>query len=1195
MGEQLKVNLALAIKALGVLISSYSAVLPIFFWLTTTTVWAGPPLAGKIILTQGEVFIRRAGAPQWEKAHINQELFEGDAVKTAAAAQAAIICMDETQIRMNENTILVMKFVSPSPSLRPGEPVPAAPQTSTYQVLQGEIWVRNKRKKFRFDLEHPGATATIRGTEINVKVSPDGTTRITLMEGNVCIANPLGELCLRPGEEGFVIPGQAPTKKVLVQPTDAVQWSLYYQGIFSFRDLPLTPQPGVRRSPAGPPAQASLVREGEAAYDQGRVEGARQTGTALLKQAPGHDRALTLLGWVSLQQHAPQEALGYFSQVRAVDEMAIIGQALSRYRLGDLTGAYEIMEQTRKLPPNPMLVGMTGYFALLAGRVDQARNVLEQLCRQFPDALLPRAVLTQIYLVQNRKEAAQAEVAALSRFPDSPLALLTIALVKMASFDLPGATKYLEQAIAKDPGFVHAYVYLAKIWLGSEYLARARKTIERAMLLAPGDSSVLSLAGFVYLAYRGYEEARKLWEQAIKANPRLGEPHLGLAIYHFRHRRFDQGLEEMLNATLLEPRISLYQSELGKALYQTRSFGRALEVFDYAKTLDPQDPTPHLYKGIALSDLNRPGEAIQEINRSIALNNNTAIFRTKLTLDRDLAVRNYSLARAFDQLGMEEWAASKGITAVKNDPYNASAHLFLAKSYAKIPGRLNAVSNESLLFRLLSSANQNTFSNILNDNYTSMFEMPYARVLAQGGIGSWSDRHAIQEHYLAVYGGRPGLGFWVQGDYGDDRGMRLKNSDVRFTSPTVFLKWDPTVNGSLLGTFQYLNYRYGDISDPNDYGYKNNPNFRASGSLAFYELGYVHRFNPKATLITYCNYQNSPAEFKGDGLRREQSWEFANFQAQQNLVLGNHNLIAGVDYFKGRYTYDFYFQNALIDSLGPPEQSFSFYFLDYWRIHPKLLMELGLMKDLVRNSRAGERNTITNSLWSPLFGLNWYPTSRHTFRLALQRHLANHTAWYAGSLLPSETAGFTWNFPVYNGTEVRDAGLSWEAQWDPKTFSVLRLSAQRFAYRDFLQGEQFRVGRKNYQAAFTVNRIVFNCLGLSPGIWVKRSVSEYLGDGFLEFRGFMRLTFLHQTGWQGGITTSLVSQQLQNRADNFFGLVDLRFGKEFSKKRGLAMLEVTNLFNRHFYHALEGLRYGDETNPDYYPCRRIMFKLAFYF
>ena len=141
--------------------------------------------------------------------------------------------------------------------------------------------------------------------------------------------------------------------------------------------------------------------------------------------------------------------------------------------------------------------------------------------------------------------------------------------------------------------------------------------------------------------------------RALKVNPGLGEPHLGLGIYPFRYRELDRGLDEMLTATLLEPRISLYQSELGKALYQVRAFDKALEVYDYAKTLDQNDPTPYLYKGIALTDLNRPGEAVQEINKSIDLNDNVAIFRSRSLLDRDLAVSNYSLARSYQQLGLK--------------------------------------------------------------------------------------------------------------------------------------------------------------------------------------------------------------------------------------------------------------------------------------------------------------------------------------------------------------------------------------------------------------------------------------------------------------------------------------------------------------------------------------------------------------
>ncbi|MFP3868796.1 MAG: tetratricopeptide repeat protein, partial [Desulfobacteraceae bacterium] len=624
---------------------------------------AQPPQAGKIIHLQGQVMVRPSGTEKWVKARINQELGPGDAIRTGPASRTAILCVDESQIQLQENTTIILKEIVPSPHLQAPAVTPAIlekPPASLYQVPNGEIWLRNKNEKFRFELETPVITATIRGTEFVVRVQPDGITTVTLLEGQVWLINPLGELCLQPGEEGFASPGKGPSKRVLVQPADAAQWVLYYPGIFSYRDLPLSPRPGETRLPASPPPLAALIQQGEAAYDQGNLPEAEAQAKAVLAQAPDNGRALTLMGWVRLQHNAPEEALGYFRRVRDADDRTIIGMALCRYRLGDLTGAYELVQAaSQKLRPAPFLLTMAGYFAMLAGQIDKAVSQLEAASRQLPDAALPRALLAQIYLVQNRKDAALSEAnTALSQSPNSPVALLSLALVKMSQFDLPAAIPNLQKALAADPRFVDAYVYLAKIWLGSEYLGWAQQTVDQARQLAPQDAEVLSLAGFVRLAYRDYTAAQRLFLQASEFDPSLGEPHLGLATYHFRHRNFTQGLTEMLTATLLDPRLSQYQSQLGKALYQAHAFDKALEVWDYAKSLDPKDPTPHLYKGIALTDLNRPGEAIQEINKSIELNDNVAMFRARQSLDQDLAVRNAGLARAYQQLGLTEWALS---------------------------------------------------------------------------------------------------------------------------------------------------------------------------------------------------------------------------------------------------------------------------------------------------------------------------------------------------------------------------------------------------------------------------------------------------------------------------------------------------------------------------------------------------------
>jgi len=1184
---------------------------------------AAPPVVGKLILLQGQVVVRRADATQWQTAQLNQEILAGDAVQTGPSSRAAILCVDESQIKLNENTILVLKHVAPSPRLRswtaPAEAEPTP--SSKYEIIRGEIWLRNKNEKFRFELEAPAVSATIRGTEINVRVAPNGSTSVILLEGGVCITNPQGEVCLRPGEEGFALPGQAPGKRTLVTPQDAVQWSLYYPDIFSYRDLPLTPLPEQVRAPAGPPTLAGQVQQAESAYDQGKLGEARQIAEAVLKQAPQNSRALTLLGWLSLQQHAPAEARDYFLKVRQADEMALIGLALARYDLGEVRGAYHLLKDARqKIRPSPVLLTMTGFLAMVAGEVGEAVALLTTASRQAPAYALPRAILAQIYLVQNRKDAARTEAAqALAANPGSPMALLTAGLVKMASFDLPGASRDLQQAITADPRFVDAYVYLAKIQLGSEHLSHAQRTIDAALRLAPRDADVLSLAGFVRLAFRDFNRAKVLWEQAIKANPALGEPHLGLAIYQFKERRFDQGVAEMLTATLLEPRVALYQTELGKALYQVHNFDKALEVYDYAKTLDPKDPTPYFYKGIALTDLNRPGEAIQEINKSIELNDNTAMFRSRSVLDQDLAVRNFNLARSYDKLGLREWAYSKAVTALKNDPLNPSANLFLLQSFQTAGERVIAADQEATIYRVLSRANQNTFRYVLDNDYTSMFEMPYWRGTIQGGIGAWDGGGTIQDHFLALYGGWPGAAGYLRGDYADDRGFRARNGNSRPWDVFGIGKWEPTVKDTLTFFYESLENRQGDTSLLNDFRFRNDPTFREALRSNIYELSYVHRFSPEATLIGFGTYQTPNFHDSVDlapavPLTTAADWEFWDFQLMQHLKLGDHTFLGGVDYFSGNLKNRFRIFGAPIPGipdLRPPSWTYSFYLLDYWRLFPDLILELGVFKDFNKAARRGISEPFYTSLWSPRFGINYRVATHHTLRFALERHLNTHFFWQP-LLVPTEVASFPWPIDTPHGSEVREVGAAWEAQWDPKTFSVLRLNAHRIAVPDFAQlsSGAFQStfgGWKRYLASFTVNRILTPYLGLNLGVVGRRIVPDVnpnlatlsplnLGQDLSEVFMFAGLNFLHKSGWQGGITAPLVFQHLKSNlhyksdADNLFGLVDLRLGYEFPHKRGMASLEVNNLFNRHFFQALEPLR-----DPEIFPVRRIMFRLAFWF
>lgn len=1247
---------------------------------------ADPPVA-RLVAIQGQVAVQRRGSSQWEACQVGQALAAGDAVRTGPASGASILCVDESQIRLNENTIVILKSISPSPRLQPVTPAQdQPPPASRYEVPQGEIWLRNKHEKFRFELETPAVTAVIRGTELNIKVQRNGTTSVILLEGHVCLNNLQGEVCLRPGEEGYTIPGQRPSKRLLVQPADAVQWVLYYPGIISYRDLPLSALPGESRTPPGPPALAALIREGEAAYDQGRLSAAREQAAAVLAKDPGNSRALTLSGWVTLQENNPEEALRQFRRVRQPDDLTVVGQALALQDLGNTTGAYELIRAaSRQGKPSPLLVAMSGYIALMAGRVEEARSLLQSAVQLPPPApRLARPLLPQIDLVQNRKEAALAAASqALAQAPDSPMALFSMGLVKMAFFDLNAAPRYLQKAIDADPRFVDAYVYLAKIWLGSEYLSRAQQTIDQALQIAPRDPAVLSLAGFVRLAFRDYSRAFSLFNRAIQASPRFGEPHLGLAIYFFRYRDFRRGLEEMLTATLLDPRVASYQTQLGKALYQTRAFDRALEVYDYAKTLDPRDPTPYFYKGIALSDLNRAGEAVQEINKSIELNDNVAMFRARSLLEQDLAVRNYSLAKSYQQLGLNEWAYSKAVTAVNCHPWESSAHLFLrdvilgARAGSEAPfltgGLLFSTANiEATLYRVLSRANQATFSNVplagtealgFTTDYTPMFEMPYCRAVVSGGIGAWEGKKTIQDHQALIYGGAPGLAGAGYGRYIDSRGTNWPSAVAQPPTSTAdsfsgtqrsydiqgVAKWEPTVKGTLSGFFDYQDQKgtatgtYKMPSQPPIVG-PINATFadNAAQRQQRYEVAYYHRFNPQSAFLLYYSRFQYPFHLVQtptananldlgfgpisimDQIYQSKTFDRAsnNIQAQQHLrlsLLGQHSLIGGFDYLTGPGVSQRLNQTVIetLDALAPtisqasadfrpPQWSYSFYLLDYWRPTKNLVLELGLFKDFNKAVRPYYQENIYTSLWSPRFGANYQfgiQGTQHVLRAAVGRYLNTHLITQP-LLVPAETASFPWAIDSGSGAEIRQAGAAWEAQWNAKTFTVLRFGALRLSTPTFFT-DTAGVDQpawqtwKRYQVSLVLNRIIFSSLGLSMGVMGKRVIPD-LGyqdtDGlqsFAEFNAFVGLAYLHPQGWLARVRPLLVQQYgkvVGHQADVPFVIMNMTLGREFPNKRGFALFEVQNLFNRRPFYSLEPARDLEFSNQ-----RRFLFRLGLYF
>ena len=122
----------------------------------------------------------------------------------------------------------------------------------------------------------------------------------------------------------------------------------------------------------------------------------------------------------------------------------------------------------------------------------------------------------------------------------------------------------------------------------------------------------------------------------------------------------EAGRRELEIAAALDPNNSLLRSYLGKAYFEERRGPLDAEQFQIAKELDPNDPTPWFYDAIRLQTENRPVEALRDLETSIALNDNRALYRSRLLLDEDRAARGVSLARIYDDLGFEQVGAGRG-------------------------------------------------------------------------------------------------------------------------------------------------------------------------------------------------------------------------------------------------------------------------------------------------------------------------------------------------------------------------------------------------------------------------------------------------------------------------------------------------------------------------------------------------------
>ncbi|WP_185234821.1 FecR domain-containing protein [Teredinibacter franksiae] len=460
--------------------------------------------------------------------------------------------------------------------------------------------------------------------------------------------------------------------------------------------------------------------------------------------------------------------------------------------------------------------------ALFRGRLTDARIKNQQALAQnkaSADALANSAFM---YLLDGKAGLALEKTHNLvKQHPESINAQLVHSYALQANFQLEQAlaaaqiAQRLNANVVTNTRIAELALSLGKSRLASDTLAKTKTN----PLYAPYADSLRAL---IALQNNSNRKARAILQKSVTNNPNVPLTHFVLGLTHIRLNKLQEGRAGIELAVTLDPSNSLYRSYLGKAFAAQNKGEKAKEQFELAKILDPNDPTPWFYQALEQQANNQLIESQHNYNKSRALNDGRAVYRSRLLLDKDDAARTSSQGRALKALGFEQQAIQLGAEAVQQAPGEHAGHRLLAEVYANdyhrellrsserlqatIHQPLGAVPlplglSESGMVITEGAGPADLGANEYNSMYLDEGFGLQAKVLGgTQGTGAYD---------VAVNGNRETLAFSL-GQYRYKSDGYRENNDVDYKISNAFVQWQPTQN---LGFQAELGQRDDNIGD----------------------------------------------------------------------------------------------------------------------------------------------------------------------------------------------------------------------------------------------------------------------------------------------------------------------------------------------------------------------------------------------
>ena len=863
---------------------------------------------------------------------------------------------------------------------------------------------------------------------------------------------------------------------------------------------------------------------------------------------------------------------------------------------------------------------------LRVGRADDAGADIAKALALRPDDADANALLAIIAVVKNeRAEALQLAERATQLDPRSLRAWIARSYAQQAAFQLEDALQSARRAAELDPHSAVAQARMAELLMSFGRIRDAAHAAQAAVAADTNDSRAHTVLGFVHLAQVDIRQARQDFLEAVERDPSDPLPRLGLGLAIIRQGNVVAGREQIEIAVLLDPTNSLIRSYVGKAYYEENSRERdhlAVTQFGLAQQLDPKDPTPWFYQAILELTQNRSVEALVDIEKSVELNDDRAVYRSKLLLDEDLAARSASQARIYQDLGFDQLGALEAAKSLSYNFGDYSAHRFLSDIYAAQPRQDVGQASELLqsllrqpinvdpvpVLRPLETAslplpkigilkgfgpNQTTFN-----EFNPLFASNGLSLYLDGMSGSkdtWSNQEIVtgiadRSSFSLGYGHVQSDGFET-------------NRDFRMDAYDAFFQTMVSDRVNVQAEINVAEFGGGDVAsafDPVNAGSQ-----RIADKPSTFRLGSLIELTPGSNLVLSGIYQTRDVTFSSlDATSQQQArWEANTEEAQYLWQRESLGLVAGAGHME-------YSLKVTSVSLGqatplPPASGYYSNGYVYGYASPfdrRLNIQLGVSVDHLRDGLAGVE-PVNQTEINPKLGLIWKVLPSTTLRAAAFRTL--HRQIISNQTIePSQVAGFAQFFDDVAGTVAWTYGAGLDQRITPtlhvgfegtyRELTVPGQDATSSKLNDFNWREQTARAYLYWAIPKSQDASFF-------GKWSYAVSAEYQYEDFQRpagqpgTEGFsplnttyvpLALTAFPMTYWSIRLGTTYIRQDGTLHelsvpdafpAGGTYWVTDIGATYKLPGRRGKLMLGVNNLFNN----KLLGYQDADPSNPRY--------------